>query len=78
MAELLFVAGAENNGGDGGAAEEPVEGDLRDAFAGFFGDGVEGVHYFIDVFIGDWRADVSGFVQTALFGERVATADFTG
>ena len=78
LAELAFVAGAENNAGDGGAAQEPVERDSGNAFAGFLGDGVDGIHDLVDVLIGDGRTSVGGFVETALLGERMAAADFSG
>ena len=78
MAELLFVAGAQDYAGDGGAAEEPVEGDLWNALAGFFGDGVESVDYSVEVIVGNLRAEVGGFVQAALFGKRMAATDFSG
>ena len=48
-AELLFVAGADDERGDGGALQEPVEGDLRDGLAGLFGDFVEGVDDLVDI-----------------------------
>ena len=38
--ELFFGACADDEAGDGRALQEPVEGDLGDGFAGFFGDGV--------------------------------------
>ena len=53
-AELLFVAGADDERADGGALEEPVEGDLRDGLAGFLGERVEGVDDLVDVLpVGD-------------------------
>ena len=44
--ELFGVARADDDGCDGGFAEEPAERNLRDGFSGFFGDGVERVDYF--------------------------------
>ncbi len=37
-AELLFIAGTDDQRGDRGSLEEPVEGDLGDGLAGFFGN----------------------------------------
>lgn len=56
--ELLFGTGSDDDGGDGGAAEDPVEGDLGDGLAGLGGDFVEGIDYLVEVFFGDLRAGV--------------------
>src|SRR5579862_1039904 len=59
LAELLFVASAEDNGGYRRPLHQPVEGDLGNAFVGFERDLVEGVYDSIKVFFGDRRADVA-------------------
>src|SRR5579875_2593379 len=49
-AELLPVARADDERGDGGTLEQPVERDLRNGFAGFFSDPVDRIDHFVDVF----------------------------
>src|ERR1700757_758626 len=78
LAGLFFVASAENYAGDGGAAQDPIEGDLGNALAGFLGDGVDRVHDFVDIFVGDRWAVFGGFVEAAFRGKRVAAANFSG
>ena len=53
LAELLLVARADDERGDGGAAEKPVEGDLRDGLTGFAGNFVEGVDDGVEMLFGD-------------------------
>ena len=55
LAELLFVAGSDDDRRNGGALQEPVQGDLRDGFACLFRDGVEGVDNLVEIFVGDLR-----------------------
>ena len=80
LAELFFVAGADDEGGDGGALEEPVEGDLGDGFAGLFGDFIEGVDDFVEIVVGDLGAhvEVELVAEASFFGEGLVAADFAG
>ena len=57
-AELLLVPRANDEGRDRRAMQEPIECNLRNRLAGFFGDFVNGVDDFVEVFIGHLRADV--------------------
>lgn len=78
--ELFFVAGADDEGRDCRAGEEPVEGDLGDGLAGFFGDFIEGIDDGVEVFLRHLGATGDGFLvlEAAVFGERLATSDFAG
>jgi hypothetical protein len=78
LAELFFVACAHDDIGYGGALEEPVERDLRNGLAGFFGDLLDRVHDFVEIFVFDLRAEFSGFVQARNFGDGAVAADFSG
>jgi hypothetical protein len=60
-----------------GLLQEPVHGDLRNGFSGFAGDFVEGVHYFVEVFVSDRRALLGSAVQSAYFWEWLAATDFS-
>ena len=79
-AELFFVACADDEGADGGTLEEPVEGELRDGLAGFFGEFVEGVDYLVDIIpVGDGAGvDYGLILEAGVGGERRAAADFAG
>src|SRR5215831_2386769 len=50
-AELLFITCANDERGNGGALEKPVEGDLGDRFAGFFGDFIDDINDFEEVIV---------------------------
>ena len=58
--ELFFVAGADDDGRDGGFAKEPSEGNLWDGLSGFLGDSVESVDDFVEVVFGNLGAGVGG------------------
>lgn len=60
VAELVLVARADDEGGDGGALQQPVEGDLRDGLAGFGGYLVQGIHHFEQMFFRDLGPQTGG------------------
>ena len=78
LAELFFVAGAHDDVGYGGALQEPVQGNLRNALARFFRDFLDSVHNLIEIFVFDLGAGFGGFVQAGDFGNRASAADFAG
>src|SRR5579863_5885537 len=78
LAELLFVARAHDDVGDGGALQEPVQRDLWNGLAGFFRNFLDSVDYFVEIFVVDLRAGIGGFVQARNFGDGASAADFAG
>jgi hypothetical protein len=76
LAELFFVAGAYDDVCYRRPLQEPVQGNLRNGFSGFAGDFVEGVHYFVEIFVRNWRALLGRTVQPAYFREWLAATDF--
>ena len=58
LLELCGVTRPDDEGGDGGPAQKPVERDLGNGFAGLGGDLVDGGYDFVQMFFGDLRADV--------------------
>ena len=78
--ELPCVARADDKGGDGGAAQKPVERDLGDGLAGLGGDLVDGGHDFEQMLFGDLRADVGDElgVEAAVFWDAGFAADLAG
>jgi len=78
LTKLLFVARADDDAEDSGAAEQPVDGDLRQGLAGFGGDGVQGVDDGVERLVIDRRLQVGGLTQAADGGQGLATADLAG
>src|SRR6202041_1563289 len=76
LPELFFVSGADDDVGDGGTLQQPVQGDLRDSLSGFFGDDVQSINYFVQVVIVDRRTVVGGFWQGRNFRFRLGTRNF--
>ena len=78
LAELLFIARAHDDVGDGGALQEPIQSDLWNGLAGFFCDFLDGVDDLVEIFVVDLRAGIGGFVEARNFGDGASTADFAG
>src|ERR1700733_2567379 len=78
VAQLLFVAGADDDAGYGRALQQPIQGNLRDGSARFIGDVVEGIHDLVQIVVVDLWAGVAGLVQPACLRQRLAAADLTG
>ena len=68
LAELLFVAGADDDVVYGRALKEPVQGYDWDWLFDFFCHGLERIDDLVQVFVFDLRAEVGSFVQAAFFG----------
>ena len=78
LAELFFVAGADDYVSYCGPLQKPVQADLRNRLAGFFGYFVQRVYDFIKIFVRDRRALLGGAVQPADFWQWMASTDFSG
>src|SRR5580704_14158728 len=78
LAQLFFVAGADDYVSYCGPLQKPVQADLRNRLAGFFGYFVQRVYDFIKIFVRDRRALLGGAVQPADFWQRMASTDFSG
>ena len=64
----------------GGALQQPVQRDLRDRLAGLPGDLVQRIDHVVQIVEVDLRAGIVGGLrlQTAVLGQRLATADLAG
>src|SRR6202050_2325650 len=78
LAELLFIARAHDYVRHGGPLQQPVQRDLRDAFAGLLGDAVDRIHYIIYMLVHYRRSEFGSLVQAALFVQRLVAANFSG
>ena len=58
VAQLLFGASADDDVSDRWALQEPVQGDLRNGLSGFFGDSIESVDRFVEMFVRDLRPEI--------------------
>ena len=76
--QLLLVARTDDDGGDGGTAQEPVESDLRDRLAGLLGDHVDGVDDLVEIFIRHLGAGKSGLMKAALCRDGLVAANLAG
>src|ERR1700693_286719 len=75
VAQLLFVARADDHGGDGRFPKQPVQSQLRHTLTRFGGKFLERVHDPIKVLILHLRAGISSLVQAAHLRQRLAAAD---
>ena len=78
MAELFFVARADDHGGDGWPLEQPVDRDLRRGLSGFGRDLVDRVDDAVQMFLVDGWSVVGGVVSPALRGRGLAATDLAG
>ena len=78
LAELLLVAGAHDDVDDGGTLQKPVERNLRDGLSGFFGDFVDSVDNFVEIFVLHLRAVGCGFVEARNCRDGLIAANLAG
>src|ERR1700735_2887527 len=78
LAKLLFVAGPDDDGRNGRALEEPVQGHLWNGLARLSRDAVQSVDDVVEIFVGDLRALLGGLVEAADFGQRMSAANLAG
>ncbi|MCY1508738.1 hypothetical protein D9M68_430580 [compost metagenome] len=78
LAELLLVAGADDDARNGRAPQEPVDGDLRNRLAGLLGQLAEHVDDIVELAVVDGRAVSGRIVQAASFRPGLAAADLAG
>jgi hypothetical protein len=67
LAKLLFVSSADNDRRDGRALQKPVQSNLRNGFAGLFGDRVQSVDDVVKVLVGDLRTLLAVFYAGGWF-----------
>src|SRR5882724_1999496 len=78
LARLFLVARADDDIRNSRSLQQPVQGDLRHALAGFLGDPVERIDDAVEVFLGYRRAVVRRGVQTADLRHGLAAPEVAG
>src|ERR1700733_7808850 len=77
LEQLLFVARADDDVGDGRATQQPVESDLRNRLAGLLGDAIERVDDIEQALLVVARPGFRNGVRTGARLRRLSAPDFT-